>query len=121
MVQYTLGVTRVPVYKTGCRSTMDDLFSSNNFTTDFAFLVLDYSNDNGLTWSTLESWPLKHDEEKRWGVVLPHSARTPSTILRWWQLTRPGFENQSNSFNIRKLFRSLGVNSFVERYVLVYR
>lgn len=113
MVQFTLGVTTVPVYKKSCRSTMEHLHTlPANVTTDFSFLVLDYSNDNGLTWDTLESWPLVHGDEKRLGVVLPHPARTPATMLRWWQLTRPGFEAQSISV-ITFLFQCYLIDCFL--------
>ena len=118
MVQFTLGVTRAPVYKASCHTTVDSLPDAKKVSMDFAFLVLDYSNDNGLTWATLESWPLKNEEEKRLGVVLPSSARTPSTILRWWQLTRPGLEIQSNALYPRVIFSTLNASFFL-RSILV--
>ena len=98
MVQFTLAVTSVSIYKQNCRhaakrkSIIGDIPVAS-------LLVLDYSNDNGLTWNPLESWPMNSEtEEKRLGVSLPDSARTAATVIRWWQLTYPNPENRGIIF-----------------------
>ncbi len=94
MVQFTLAVTSVSVYKQNCRHTSKRTSSSGDLPVA-SFLILDYSNDNGLTWNPLESWPMNAEtEEKRLGVSLPPSARTAATIIRWWQLTYPNSNNR---------------------------
>lgn len=89
MVQFTLAVTSVPIYKQNCHLAAKRKSLSTEIPAA-SLLVLDYSNDNGLTWNPLEAWPLNTEiDEKRLGFNLPDSARTPRTIIRWWQLTYP--------------------------------
>lgn len=101
MVQFTLAVTSVPIYKQNCRlSSKRKLFSSGTPTA--SLLVLDYSNDNGLTWTPLDSWSMNTEtEEKRLGVNLPNSAKTPATMIRWWQLTYPNTNNRGILANLK--------------------
>lgn len=94
MVQFTLTVTSSTRHKQNCQP-FSKRQSSSKHTSVGSVLVLDYSNDNGLTWNIVDSWPMIEEvTKKRLGAKFPTAGKTPATIVRWWQLTFPNSEDK---------------------------
>ena len=57
-------------------------------------VIVDYSRDGGITWSTLrtlDAHMFSHSAQ-RVAIELPEDARTNGTLFRWWQpLVRAGW------------------------------
>ncbi|XP_077982491.1 reelin-like [Glandiceps talaboti] len=55
-------------------------------------VLLQFSNDGGLSWSTTEELHFMHDTNKPAyvAVEIPNMARTNSTRIRWWQPSDDG-------------------------------
>lgn len=49
-------------------------------------LVVQYTNDNGITWSLLRELDfMSYLEPQVVSIDLPREAKTPATAFRWWQ------------------------------------
>jgi hypothetical protein len=89
MVQFTIGLTNTKIYKTTCHVNVNTKTGPQpviSGLTSASSVLIDYSNNNGLTWSPLDSVVFDTPSERVIQMILPVNARTPATVLRWWQV-----------------------------------
>ena len=89
MVQFTVGLTNTKIYKTTCHVNVNSKSGPQPMisgSTSASSVLIDYSNNNGLTWSPLDSVVFDTPSERVIQMILPVNGRTPATVLRWWQV-----------------------------------
>ena len=59
---------------------------SNLYDPPDSTVVVDYSTDDGLTWTLLRTMRYETLEPRKIMIMLPILARTRATVFRWWQV-----------------------------------